>query len=627
MPSDHRGHPIPISVKQRMEILCRRYEDRWHAHPAIESFLEEVAPPYRAFLFGELLQIDLTQQLIEGDSPEKQDYFDRWPQYESVILRTFASFFEPSPSESPASLSEPSPRHRFLDTPGEDLPESIGKYRIIELLGSGGQSKVYRVHQPGLGRDAVLKISLLEERRGDRSHLLEEAKLLARLEHPHIARIYDFDFHRRQPFLVMEWIDGRTLNQWRHEETMTPQKIASVVLALAKALSHAHRMGICHLDIKPQNVLLDGEDRPRLIDYGLGMWRYVWRDDSLNDGTVLGTPAFMPPEQARGEGEAIGTKSDLFGLGALLFYLMTGTAPFAPKKDRDSRTRAAECDIDASLLDRKSYSSSLIDLCLALMHPDPSQRPEGKFVQKQLEHIAGPNRFHRTIAVSLVAILAFSALVIMFPAWREKDRSAVPTSGAAPSTPAAPPLPASRNAVEPLLPGSIDLNRASVEELDRIPGLGASRAEKIVASRQAEGPFHSMDELQRITGIGQKTVDMIAPYLARIELEKPNHFERTPNGATSEESMSSSQNRLSTSLVNPNTASIEALAELPGIAEILARRLIDSREQDGPFRCPEDLLRVEGIGEKKMETLRPLLLFEWEDAPARPAETGRSSGM
>ena len=178
-------------------------------------------------------------------------------------------------------------------------PTHIGKYLIVEVLGTGGQGSVYRAVHPRSARQLVIKIAryCLLDKTADRDALIAEGRLLAGLDHPDLIRVYDFDFHEGRPFLVMEYVRGRTLGQFAEGQNLAPRQAAMIVAHVARAAAAAHRQGIVHQDIKPANILIDEEGRPRLIDFGMARLRHAWGDDLDSSG---GTPAYMASRAGSG---------------------------------------------------------------------------------------------------------------------------------------------------------------------------------------------------------------------------------------------------------------------------------------------------------------------------------------
>ena len=206
------------------------------------------------------------------------------------------------------------------------MPDAIGKYKVVGWLDGGGEADVYRVVHIKLGNDLVLKLSRRRVGADNQSGLVEEGRLLVDLEHPNLVRIYDLDFHDDRPFLVMEYVHGRNLEEYAGEEPVTPRRAAALVAKLAEVMAVAHRHGITHCDIKPRNILIDKLGEPRLIDFGMARLRHAWSDRAAS--TWGGTVAYMAPEQARLEIDRIGPRSDIFALGGVLYFLLTGQAPF-----------------------------------------------------------------------------------------------------------------------------------------------------------------------------------------------------------------------------------------------------------------------------------------------------------
>ena len=175
------------------------------------------------------------------------------------------------------------------------MPDAIGRYKVVGWLGAGGEADVYRVVHIKLGNDLVLKLSRRPVGADNRSGLVEEGRLLVDLEHPNLVRIFDLDFHDDRPFLVMEYVHGRNLEQYAREEPVTPRRAAALVAKLAEVMAVAHRHGITHCDIKPKNILIDKLGEPRLIDFGMARLRHAWSDRV--DPSWVGRLPTWPPSR------------------------------------------------------------------------------------------------------------------------------------------------------------------------------------------------------------------------------------------------------------------------------------------------------------------------------------------
>ena len=281
------------------------------------------------------------------------------PQAETTSMPTTTEPTEGS-STSPATTEPPTPR-----------PESIGRYRIVGELDSGGQALVYRAVHPTLPRDVAIKIAH-EPSSIDRSLLKGDAEILCSLDHPNLVRVHDLDLHEGRPFVVMEFVRGRNLQQVADQSLPSPYQAAAWIAVIARALAYVHRCGVVHQDIKPKNILIDESGRPRLIDFGVARWRHAWSEGQA--GPSGGTLAFMAPEQARGESERVGAPSDIFGLGGVLYFLLTGQAPFGGKTQNEQWRRASRCDFDRAALRAKKVPRGLERIVLKAMSAEPKDR-------------------------------------------------------------------------------------------------------------------------------------------------------------------------------------------------------------------------------------------------------------
>lgn len=273
------------------------------------------------------------------------------------------------------SLAEPIRMEKPVPVVRVPAPQAIGKYLITALLGEGGQAEVYRAVHPGLSKEVVIKLSRVPLSEDGPPHdlLSAEGKLLAELDHPNLARVYDLDVHDRRPFLVMEYVRGCNLEQFAQQRRLTPRAAASLVARLARALAVAHRRSIVHQDIKPRNIVIDEAGQPRLIDFGLACCRHAWAAQPQSD-SISGTPAYMAPEQARGENERVDPRSDLFALGGVLYFLLVGKAPFSGRNVQETLDRAGRGDYDKSALRKARIPRRLEGICLRALAVEPGDR-------------------------------------------------------------------------------------------------------------------------------------------------------------------------------------------------------------------------------------------------------------
>lgn len=210
------------------------------------------------------------------------------------------------------------------------INEYLGPYQIIAEVGKGGMATVYRARQTSVERDVAIKV-ILKGIAGDSEAIQRfqrEARLIARLEHPHILPVHDFDGSHEPPYIVMRYLDGGTLKDVMSQGLLPHNEIAYLMWQVCSALDYAHRQGITHRDVKPSNILIDREGNAFVTDFGIA--RLSDGDGKkriTGTGIIVGTPNYMSPEQARGSDD-VDHHADIYALGVMLFEMLTGELPF-----------------------------------------------------------------------------------------------------------------------------------------------------------------------------------------------------------------------------------------------------------------------------------------------------------
>jgi len=262
----------------------------------------------------------------------------------------------------------------LIDLSAEPV-RTFGDYDLLEEIARGGMGIVYRARQRSLDRVVALKLILSGQFASEQSkeRFRTEARAAANLQHPNIVCVHEVGEQDGFQFYSMDYIPGQSLADVARDTPMTPQNAAECVKQLAEAIEYAHRHGVLHRDLKPSNVLLDLSGRPHVTDFGLA--KTSNGDASLTiSGQMLGSPHYIPPEQASGDAKAGGSWSDVYSLGAILYHLITGRPPFLGHSIQDTLTQVLHKEPVAPRLLVPRIPRDLETICLKCLQKESHRR-------------------------------------------------------------------------------------------------------------------------------------------------------------------------------------------------------------------------------------------------------------
>jgi serine/threonine-protein kinase len=325
---------------------------------------------------------DFTRQLRRGERPAVDAVANQHPDLAGELRELWAAvqFTEEFARPSPDGATLP-PRPESVGELASELPRRFGDYELLEELGKGGMGVVYKARQLSLPRLVALKMIRAGELASaeELARFQAEVAAAARLDsHTHIVPVYEVGEHGGLPYFSMKYVEGRTLGTLLANGPLPSREAARLLAAIARAVHFAHEHGILHRDLKPSNILLDHEGEPHVTDFGLAKWVSGAADAGTSSltrtGAVVGTPAYMSPEQAFGAPAGLTRASDVYSLGTILYEMVTGRPPFRAATALDTLLLVREQEPVPPRSLNPGVDSDLELICLQCLQKQPGLR-------------------------------------------------------------------------------------------------------------------------------------------------------------------------------------------------------------------------------------------------------------
>ena len=323
---------------------------------------------------------------VESGTPvDRAEFVNRHPEFAKDLQSFFGDLGQLEQIAPPMPMDETVTQDQLApvaSTTGNALPQVryFGSYEILDELGAGGMGVVYKARQKALKKIVALKMIKRGQLASEHEVLRfqAEARAAARLDHPGIVTVHEVGVHQGQHYYAMDFVGGGSLSQLQRDEPVPISRAAELLQQLAAAMHYAHSQGIVHRDLKPANILLTTQGVPRITDFGLA--KRLWFDDEsrgadlTETGQILGTASYMSPEQAAGKTQLVGPLTDIYSLGAILYALLTGRAPFVGESQSDTILQVIQREPVSPRSLNPSVSRDLETICLKCLEKEPERR-------------------------------------------------------------------------------------------------------------------------------------------------------------------------------------------------------------------------------------------------------------
>lgn len=339
-----------------------------------------------------------------------------------------------------------------------DPDARLGEYQIQRLLNFGGQAYVFGAFDTKLQRNVVIKLYRQPIEESDRSRALEEARCPARVDSPHVAKCYDYQVYNERPFLVLEPVCVMSLSQYAATHDLSVARSVEIATQVASGISDVHENGVLHLDLKPDNIVIQNDDAVKIVNLGLS--RSITQ---LSRPDTAGSPAFMPPEVSSQSHQLVGPRTDVFGVTAILYFLLTGQAPF----DADTKPQVLERSAAGEFTSASSINPAVPDRLNRVIDKGMDGNVSNRFataheLKRQLENASTRRRRAVFLMAGMSIVLLLGLFAVRFP-WPGGNQT-----GIRHPSPTAPVDSGLANGIDRVAAGPFaDLNRAGKTQLSR----------------------------------------------------------------------------------------------------------------------------------------------------------------
>ena len=320
------------------------------------------------------------------------EYMTRMDRGEAIDREPFIAEHPEFAEELRAHFANEDSINAALGGPPVRVIRYFGDYRLLEEIGRGGMGVVYRARQVSLNRLVAVKLMSADRVSSPEAvrRFRQEAEAAANLQHDNIVAVHEVGEHEGRHYFSMDFVEGRSLAEVVRESPLSPRQAASYLLPVAEAIDYAHRQGTLHRDLKPSNILIGPTDKPVVTDFGLA--KRVEHDSGLTQsGDVVGSPSYMPPEQAAGRSQELSPASDVYSLGATLYELVTGRPPFRAETPASTLLQVLNAEPVSPRLLNPALDRDLETICLKCLEKEPRRRYQttGELAEELRRFLAG----------------------------------------------------------------------------------------------------------------------------------------------------------------------------------------------------------------------------------------------